>query len=37
MPAATAAHLVGFGDYRHFARLYRRRFGHPARRRQPAT
>lgn len=31
--AAEAAAAVGFGDYRHFARLYRRRFGHPARRR----
>lgn len=31
--AAAAAAAVGFGDYRHFARLYRRRFGHPARRR----
>ncbi len=31
--AGAAAAEVGFGDYRHFARLYRRRFGHPARRR----
>jgi len=29
---AAAAQAVGFRDYRHFARLYRRRFGRPARR-----
>lgn len=30
---AEAAFRVGFSDYRHFARLYRRRFGHAARKR----
>jgi AraC family transcriptional regulator of arabinose operon len=30
---ADAAARVGFPDYRHFARLYRRRFGHAARKR----
>lgn len=30
---ADAAAMAGFPDYRHFARLYRRRFGHAARKR----
>lgn len=30
---ADAASRVGFPDYRHFSRLYRRRFGHAARKR----